>query len=80
MIKNKEIEKATEVFAIIGFADKVVSLEDARDNSLTLTQDESYLVGYEDVDGNECNEDGTYVGVSLTDQVIDNYFTNNQKA
>lgn len=61
MIKNKEIEKATEVFAIIGFADKVVSLEDARDNSLTLTQDESYLVGYEDADGNECNEDGTYV-------------------
>ena len=27
--------------------------------------DESYLVGYEDADGNECNEDGTY-------------FTNNQ--
>ena len=32
-----EKKKANEVFAIIGFADKVVSLEDARDNSLTLT-------------------------------------------
>tara|TARA_R110000751_G_scaffold1560_4_gene5794 strand:+ start:3182 stop:3562 length:381 start_codon:yes stop_codon:yes gene_type:complete len=50
-----------QVFAIIGFADKLVSLEDARDNSLTLTQDESYLVGYEDAEGNECNEDGTYL-------------------
>jgi len=56
-----EKKKANEVFAIIGFADKLVSLEDARDNSLTLTQDESYLVGYEDAEGNECNEDGTYL-------------------
>tara|TARA_R100001463_G_scaffold23551_2_gene56397 strand:- start:14270 stop:14533 length:264 start_codon:yes stop_codon:yes gene_type:complete len=57
---DKNRKRAQEVFARIGFEDKVVPLSVARDNSAVITTDECYLVGYEDQDGVECNEDGTY--------------------
>ena len=39
----------------------IISLEDANNDDIKITQDECYLVGYEDEDGNECEEDGTYL-------------------
>lgn len=60
MKTNKEIKKAEKVYARFGFSDMVVSLEDANNNDIRITQDDCYLVGYEDEDGDECEEDGTY--------------------
>ena len=39
----------------------VVTLEDTENNDIRLTQDECFLVGYEDEEGDECEEDGTYL-------------------
>tara|TARA_R110000796_G_scaffold181330_1_gene297924 strand:+ start:55786 stop:55977 length:192 start_codon:yes stop_codon:yes gene_type:complete len=55
------IEKTLEVFARIGFSDKVVPLADAQDNDKPLVSDESYLVGYEDESGRECDSDGVFL-------------------
>jgi hypothetical protein len=57
----KEIRKAEKVYARFGFSDKVVTLEDANNNEIDITQDDCFLVGYEDEDGDECEEDGTYL-------------------
>jgi hypothetical protein len=57
----EKIRKAEKVYARFGFSDKVVTLEDAENNDIRLTQDESFLVGYEDEEGEECEEDGTYL-------------------
>lgn len=51
-------KKAKEIFAIIGFADMVVPIE-KQDSS--FTQDETYLIGYQDEEGNECDENGIYL-------------------
>ena len=59
MKEIKEIRKAEKVFVRFGFSDKVVTLEDAENND--ITQDDCFLVGYEDEDGDECEEDGTYL-------------------
>jgi hypothetical protein len=57
--------KANKVFARIGFADRVVPIEEVQNNAITLTEDapylEAYLIGYEDEEGRECLEDGTYL-------------------
>ena len=55
------IEKTLEVFARIGFSDKIVSLEDANDNNVRIIGEDTFLVGYEDGSGRECEEDGTYL-------------------
>lgn len=60
------MRKTNKIFARMGFEDKVVTLEDANNNDVKITQDELFLVGYEDEHGEECEEDGTYL-----DQRID---------
>ena len=55
------MKKAKKVFGRFGFTDMIISLEDANNDDIKITQDECYLVGYEDEDGNECEEDGTYL-------------------
>jgi hypothetical protein len=55
------MRKAEKVYARFGFSDKVVPLEDAENNDIEITQDECYLVGYEDEFGEECEVDGTYL-------------------
>tara|TARA_B100001094_G_C17887854_1_gene650161 strand:- start:454 stop:627 length:174 start_codon:yes stop_codon:yes gene_type:complete len=55
------MRKAEKVYARFGFSDKVVTLEDAENNDIEITQDECYLVGYEDEFGEECEVDGTYL-------------------
>ncbi len=61
MKKIKEIRKAEKVFVRFGFSDKVVTLEDANNNEIDITQDDCFVVGYEDEFGEECQEDGTYL-------------------
>ncbi len=57
----KKIRKAEKVYARFAFSDMVVTLEDTENNDIRLTQDECFLVGYEDEEGDECEEDGTYL-------------------
>ena len=52
-------KKAEKVFARVGFKEKVVPLSSYY--LYTTTQNHSYLIGYEDEDGMECEEDGTYL-------------------
>jgi len=52
------IRKANKVFARIGFEDLVVPISDS---GKVLSSEETYLVGHEDEDGEECEEDGTYL-------------------
>jgi len=61
MKKIKEIRKAEKVFVRFGFSDKVVTLEDANNNEIDITQDDCFVVGYEDEFGEECHEDGTFL-------------------
>ncbi len=57
----KKIRKAEKVYARFAFSDMVVTLEDTENNDIRLTQDECFVVGYEDEEGDECEEDGTYL-------------------
>jgi hypothetical protein len=52
------IEKTLEVFARIGFSDVIVPLEKEESN---IVGTDTYLVGYEDGNGRECERDGTYL-------------------
>ena len=53
--------KANKVYARLGFEDVIVPLEEALDNNKKPVSEESFIVGYEDEDGNECHEDGEYL-------------------
>jgi hypothetical protein len=53
--------KAEKVMVRMGFSDQVLSLKDAYDNNKEICSCESYVVGYEDENGRECTEDGTYL-------------------
>jgi hypothetical protein len=57
------MRKTDKVFARLGFEDLVVPFEDSEK---IFSSTETYLVGYEDKDGEECEEDGVYL-----DQKID---------
>lgn len=48
-----------KVFARIGFADVMVPVEKAFEPITVGNMPDQYLVGYEDEDGKECNEDGS---------------------
>ena len=52
-------KKAKEVFARFGFEDAIVPIKDI--NAVIEVPTSQYLVGYEDEDGMECEEDGTYL-------------------
>lgn len=47
-----------KIFARIGFADVIVPIEDAFNNDKPIIGKDTFLVGYEDEDGNECDENG----------------------
>jgi len=51
------MNKAKQIFKRIGFSDVVIPI-DADDN---IVSTESYHIGYEDEEGNECEKDGTYL-------------------
>ncbi len=52
-------KKAKEVFVRLGFEDIVVTKEESENGEYNTSA--SYLIGYEDEDGEECEEDGTYL-------------------
>ena len=65
-MKEKMNKKAKEIFVRLGGEDLVITKEDfENDNySKTLNIDTDctyYFIGYEDVNGKECEEDGTYL-------------------
>ena len=57
--KTNKMKKAKEIFVRIGFEDMIVPIKDSTYVKETPTP--QYLVGYEDAEGNECEEDGTYL-------------------
>jgi len=60
IIKTKKMsKKAEKVFVRLGFEDAVVPIKDV--NAVIEVPTSQYLVGYEDENGIECEEDGTYL-------------------
>ena len=53
--------KADKIYVRLGFSDIVVSLEDAMNPEKEICSCESFVVGYEDKNGKECNSDGSYL-------------------
>ena len=51
-------KKAKQIFARIGFSDVIVPIEKQEDR---IIGEDTYIVGYEDEEGEECEEDGTYL-------------------
>ena len=59
-------DKAKTVLLRYGFSDVVVTPEQSDDDNFRIRSSDSYFIGYEDEDSEECEEDGTYL-----DQKID---------
>lgn len=63
--------KASKVYVRLGVSDIVLTQEELSNSSTYLqlfgddgklvAESDTYLVGYEDEDGNECHEDGEYL-------------------
>lgn len=51
--------KANKVFVRIGFSDVILPIKDQE--AVIEEVPPQYLIGYEDEDGRECEEDGTYL-------------------
>jgi len=58
-MNDDNLKKAPEVLVRLGFEDVIVSKEECENGE--YEKPDSYLVGYEDQLGNECEEDGTYL-------------------
>jgi hypothetical protein len=52
-------KKASKVYVRLGFEDQLVTKEEAEFGEYDTPA--SYLVGYEDFEGRECDEDGNYI-------------------
>tara|TARA_R110002049_G_scaffold231127_2_gene403451 strand:+ start:38590 stop:38772 length:183 start_codon:yes stop_codon:yes gene_type:complete len=52
------IEKTLKVFARIGFSDVIVPVDQEESN---VVGTDTFLVGYEDENGRECERGGTYL-------------------
>lgn len=59
-------QKAEKVMVRLGFSDQVISLADAMDNEKEICSCDSYVVGYEDEDGKECDSEGNYLDKNQT--------------
>ena len=59
-------DKAKTVLLRYGFSDVVVTPEQSNDDNFRIGSSDSYFIGYEDENSEECKEDGTYL-----DQHID---------
>jgi len=53
------MRKASKIYARIGFEDISVPIADIE--AVIEEVPPQYLIGYEDSDGEECEEDGTYL-------------------
>lgn len=53
--------KTDKIMVRYGFSDTVMSLEDVMSDNKEICSCDSYIVGYEDEGGEECDEDGIYL-------------------
>lgn len=53
-------EKAKKVYVRLGGEDLIITKEDFENNNYS-TDCTYHFIGYEDENGNECEEDGTYL-------------------
>jgi|TARA_B110000908_G_C10054765_1_gene357871 hypothetical protein len=58
--------KASKIYARIGFEDIIVPITDME--AVIEEVPPQYLIGYEDSDGEECEEDGTYLNQNKEDE------------
>tara|TARA_R110002126_G_scaffold14240_4_gene60399 strand:+ start:1653 stop:1865 length:213 start_codon:yes stop_codon:yes gene_type:complete len=54
-------KKADPVMVRIGFSDVIVTKEQSEDNDYVIVGEDTFVVGYEDEDGEECDESGVYL-------------------
>jgi len=59
-------EKAKEVYVRLGVQDLIITKEDYKNHNYG-TDCTCYFIGYEDENGNECEEDGTYLNQKKDD-------------
>ena len=59
-------KKAKEVYVRLGGEDLIITKEDFENHNYG-TDCTYYFIGYEDKDGNECKEDGTYLNQNKDD-------------
>lgn len=55
------LKKAKEVYVRLGIPDYVYTKEEYDKGETPDLPENAWLVGYEDEDGNECDEDGVYL-------------------
>jgi hypothetical protein len=60
------MRKASKIYARIGFEDVTVPITDME--AVIEEVPPQYLIGYEDKEGNECEEDGTYFNQNKEDE------------
>ena len=58
------MSKAKTILVRLGVPDIVCSNEDYVDGNVDFIPEDAYLIGYEDENGKECEEDGTYLTLS----------------
>ena len=57
---DDKINKVKEIFVRLGASDSIITKEQW-ENNFHPEDIELYLIGFEDEDGEECEEDGTYL-------------------
>ena len=62
------MRKTSEIYVRIGFEDITVPIADREAVIEEVTP--QYFIGYEDLDGEECEEDGTYLNQNKDDENI----------
>ena len=65
--KTKKMRKASEIYVRIGFEDITVPIADREAVIEEVTP--QYFIGYEDLDGEECEEDGTYLNQNKDEEL-----------
>ena len=60
------MRKTSEIYVRIGFEDITVPIADREAVIEEVTP--QYFIGYEDLDGEECEEDGTYLNQNKDDE------------
>jgi hypothetical protein len=59
----KENKKAKKIFIRLGVSDIIIEMDDDYDSEADTKPEDinTYFVGYEDEEGNECDENGIYL-------------------
>lgn len=60
-------EQTDKVYVRFGFGDQVLTLRDALNPEIEICSCESFVAGYEDVNGRECHQNGEYLDQPVVD-------------